>query len=150
MSGPYGIHRARVEWIDTDAAGIYHNTTVVRFAEAAEAELMRAYDIPGYFPVAPRVRYEVEFEASIRFGEEVETRVELTRLGRSSMTFGFEVWRGASGDGPRRRAARGSYVTVHVPDKETGGSAPWPAAWRAALGGTGASDLAEPDARTAH
>ncbi|MBK6017878.1 thioesterase family protein [Streptomyces sp. MBT53] len=151
MSGPYAMHRTRVEWIDTDAAGIYHNTTVVRFAEAAEAELMRAYDIPGYFPVAPRVRYEVEFEASIRFGEEVETRVELIRLGRSSMTFGFEVWRGASGDGPRRRAARGSYVTVHVPDKEAGGSAPWPAAWRAALSRTGtAADLPGPDARTTH
>ncbi|MGQ4430829.1 acyl-CoA thioesterase [Streptomyces sp. SAS_260] len=129
-----------MEWIDTDAAGIYHNTTVVRFAEAAEAELMRAYDIPGYFPVAPRVRYEVEFEASVRFGEEVETRVELIRLGRSSMTFGFEVWRTAADDGPNCRAARGSYVTVHVPDKEKGGSAPWPAAWRAALGGRAGSD----------
>ncbi|MDV9171901.1 acyl-CoA thioesterase [Streptomyces sp. W16] len=147
---PYGVHRTRVEWIDTDAAGIYHNTTVVRFAEAAEAELMRAYDIPGYFPVAPRVRYEVEFEASIRFGEEVETRVELIRLGRSSMTFGFEVWRGASDGRARRRAAKGSYVTVHVPDKEAGGSAPWPAAWRAALDGTGTADRAEPDARAAH
>jgi acyl-CoA thioester hydrolase len=132
-SRPCGIHRARVEWMDTDAAGIYHNTTVARFAEAAEAELMRAHGIPGYFPVAPRVRYEVEFEASIRFGEETETRVELLRLGRSSMAFGFEVWRETSDGRPRRRAARGSYVTVHVPDKENGGSAPWPAAWRAAL-----------------
>jgi acyl-CoA thioester hydrolase len=148
MSGPRGVHRARLEWIDTDAAGIYHNTTVVRFAEAAEAELMRAYGIPGYFPVAPRVRYEVEFEASIRFGEEVETRVELIRLGRSSMTFGFEVWR-TSEDGDRqRRAARGSYVTVHVPDKETGSSAPWPTAWRTALGGTDAR--AESDSSRAH
>jgi acyl-CoA thioester hydrolase len=145
MSGPFGVHRARVEWIDTDAAGIYHNTTVVRFAEAAEAELMRAYDIPGYFPVAPRVRYEVEFEASIRFGEEVETRVELIRLGRSSMTFGFEVWRNSADGKPNCRAARGSYVTVHVPDNATGGSAPWPAAWRSALGGR-----AEADAGHAH
>ena len=133
MSRPSGIHRARLEWMDTDAAGIYHNTTVARFAEAAEAELMRAHGVPGYFPVAPRVRYEAEFEASIRFGEEVETRVELLRLGRSSMTFGFEVWRDTSDGRPRRRAARGSYVTVHVPDKENGGSAPWPAAWRASL-----------------
>ncbi|MFJ8141323.1 acyl-CoA thioesterase [Streptomyces sp. NPDC096013] len=140
MSGPVGVHRARVEWIDTDAAGIYHNTTVVRFAEAAEAELMRAYDIPGYFPVAPRVRYEVEFEASVRFGQEVETRVELIRLGRSSMTFGFEVWRTAGDGEPNCRAARGSYVTVHVPDKEKGGSAPWPAAWRAALDSRAGSD----------
>ncbi len=145
MSGPYGVHRARVEWIDTDAAGIYHNTTVVRFAEAAEAELMRTHGVPGYFPVAPRVRYEVEFEASIRFGEEVETRVELIRLGRSSMTFGFEVWRNTEDGKPDRRAARGTYVTVHVPDKETGGSAPWPTAWRVALG-----SRAESDARQAH
>jgi acyl-CoA thioester hydrolase len=145
MSGPYGVHRACVEWIDTDAAGIYHNTTVVRFAEAAEAELMRTHGVPGYFPVAPRVRYEVEFEASIRFGEEVETRVELIRLGRSSMTFGFEVWRNTPDGKPDRRAARGTYVTVHVPDKETGGSTPWPTAWRIALG-----SRAESDARQAH
>ncbi|WP_405995973.1 acyl-CoA thioesterase [Streptomyces sp. NBC_00986] len=134
-----------MEWIDTDAAGIYHNTTVVRFAEAAEAELMRVYDIPGYFAVAPRVRYEVEFEASIRFGEEVETRVELIRLGRSSMTFGFEVWRNSADGKPNCRAARGSYVTVHVPDKAVGGSVPWPASWRSALGGR-----AEADAGQAH
>jgi acyl-CoA thioester hydrolase len=49
------------------------------------------------------------------------------------MTFAFEVWREASAGRPRRRAARGSYVTVHVPDKEAGGSAPWPTAWRTAL-----------------
>lgn len=121
---PFGVHRARVEWVDTDAAGIYHNTTVVRFAEAAEAALMREHGVPGYFPVAPRVRYEAEFEAPLLFGEAVETRVELIRLGRSSMTFAFEVWREASDGRPRRRAARGSYVTVHVPDKEAGGSAP--------------------------
>ncbi|WP_406396596.1 acyl-CoA thioesterase [Streptomyces sp. NBC_00882] len=130
---PSGVHRARVEWVDTDAAGIYHNTTVVRYAEAAEATLMRERGLPGYFPVAPRVRYEVEFEASLRFGEEVETRIELVRLGRSSMTFAFEVWREASPTGPRRRVARGGYVTVHVPDKEAGGSSPWPGAWRTAL-----------------
>ena len=138
MSGPtrpYGVHRCRVEWMDTDAAGIYHNTTVVRFAEAAEAALMREHDVPGYFAVAPRVRYTVDFEAPLRFGQIVETRVELVRLGRSSMTFAFEVWQEACDGHPRRRAARGSYITVHVPDQEAGGSAPWPAAWRAALSG---------------
>jgi acyl-CoA thioesterase FadM len=30
--------RRRVEWMDTDAAGIHHSSTVIRFAEAAEAE----------------------------------------------------------------------------------------------------------------
>ncbi|WP_447645311.1 hypothetical protein [Nocardioides zeae] len=42
-----------MEWIDTDAAGIYHNSTVVRWVEAAEAALMRARGLSGYFPAAP-------------------------------------------------------------------------------------------------
>jgi acyl-CoA thioesterase FadM len=37
--------RRRTEWIDTDAAGIYHWTTVFRFAEAAEAALHTALGI---------------------------------------------------------------------------------------------------------
>ena len=47
----------------------------------------------------------------------------------------FEVWREASAGRAHRRAVRGSYVTVHVPDREAGGSAPWPAAWRTAPDG---------------
>jgi acyl-CoA thioester hydrolase len=60
---PLGVHRTRIEWIDTDAAGIYHNSTVVRFVEAAEASLMDGLGLHGCFPVAPRVRYEVDFDA---------------------------------------------------------------------------------------
>ena len=58
-----GTHRSRVEWMDTDAAGIYHNSTVIRFVEAAEATLMRERGLDNYFPVAPRVRFEVTFSA---------------------------------------------------------------------------------------
>lgn len=58
---PRAVLHSRVEWIDTDAAGIYHNSTVTRFVEAAEAALMRERGLHGYFPVAPRVRFEVDF-----------------------------------------------------------------------------------------
>jgi hypothetical protein len=37
--------RRRIEWIDTDAAGIYHWTTAFRLAEAAEAALYTALGI---------------------------------------------------------------------------------------------------------
>ena len=37
---PVADFRTVVEWIDTDAAGIYHNSTVARFVEAAEARMM--------------------------------------------------------------------------------------------------------------
>ncbi len=34
--------RRRIEWIDTDAAGIYHYTTTFRLAEVAEAVMHTA------------------------------------------------------------------------------------------------------------
>jgi acyl-CoA thioesterase FadM len=34
--------RRRVEWMDTDAAGIYHWSTVIRLTEAAEIEPVRS------------------------------------------------------------------------------------------------------------
>lgn len=139
--GPRGVHTTRVEWIDTDAAGIYHNAAVARFVEAAEATLMRERGLHGYFARAPRVRYEVEFEAPLHFGQQVTATVELERVGRSSMSFRFEVWGEAEAARPRVRAAHGSYVTVHVGsghDVDGGArSAPWPADWVATLGGSG-------------
>lgn len=129
-----GELRTRVEWIDTDASGIYHNSTVTRYVEAAEARLMAERGLDGYFPVSPRVRYEVDFEAPLFFGQEVTATVTLAHVGTSSMRFEFEVW-GEEHDGrPRRRAARGAYVTVHLPGEHGNGtSSPWPTTWVAAL-----------------
>ncbi|NYD41123.1 hotdog domain-containing protein [Nocardioides panaciterrulae] len=138
--GPVGVFRTRVEWVDTDAAGIYHNSAVLRFVEAAEATLMRERGLDDYFPGAPRVRYEVDYRAPLFFGQQVTATVELSRLGGSSMTFDFEVWGEEFGGRPRVRAAAGRYVTVHVEGAHAGGdtrSRPWPQAWRQALSAAG-------------
>jgi acyl-CoA thioester hydrolase len=87
-----GRHTGRVEWMDTDAAGHHHNTAVNRFVESAEAALMRERGLPGYFGSAPRVHFEADYEARLWFGQGVSTTVVLERVGRSSMTFAFEVW----------------------------------------------------------
>jgi acyl-CoA thioester hydrolase len=136
---PTGIFRTRVEWVDTDASGIYHNSTVTRFVEAAEAVLMRDRGLAGYFPSAPRVRYEADFLAPLRFGQEATATVRLVRVGTSSMTWEFEVWGEPYDDQPRVLAARGRYVTVHIGTGAAAGdearrSTPWPAEWVAALG----------------
>jgi len=137
-AAPVGVFRTRVEWIDTDASGIYHNSTVTRFVEAAEARLMAERGLDGYFPSSPRVRFEADFEAPLFFGQEVTATVTLARIGTSSMCWEFEVWGEELAGRPRMRAARGSYVTVHVGaghDLAAGpsGSRPWPEAWVAAL-----------------
>ena len=128
------VHRSRVEWMDTDAGGHHHNTSIVRFVESAEAELMRERGITGYFGVAPRVHYEADFRARLWFGQEVTTTVVLERIGASSLAFRFEVWGEQTEDHRRLLAAAGRYVTAHVPEGEST-SAPWPSAWISALTG---------------
>lgn len=134
--------RSRVEWADTDAAGIHHYTAILKFAEAAEAALMRRLGLDGYFGSAPRVRVEVSFCSPLVFGQEVTTTLAVEKVGSSSLTLGFEVWGEEHNGQPRRRAAAGRYVTVHVPggirpDAAVGvrRSAPWPPDWAAALAG---------------
>ena len=139
-----GVLRTRVEWIDTDASGIYHNSTVTRFVEAAEARLMTDRGVHGYFPVAPRVRYEAHFEAPLYFEQDATVTLTLARVGTSSMRWEFEVW-GEEFDGlPRTRAAHGSYVTVHIGAQDgtrrPRRSTPWPPAWLHALGTSTATE----------
>jgi acyl-CoA thioester hydrolase len=133
MSAALGTFEGRVEWADTDASGHHHNTAIVRFVESAEAALVRGAGLTGYFGSAPRVRYEADFESRLWFGQRVVATVRVESVGRTSLTFVFEVW-GQEHDGrPRVRAARGRFVTVHVP-AGSDAAQPWPQQWIAALG----------------
>ena len=132
MASPTGVHTARVEWMDTDAAGHHHNTAVTRWVESAEAALMRERGLRRYFGSAPRVRHEVDFESRLWFGQEVTATVVLERIGTSSMQFAYEVWGGEFEGLPAARAAHGRYVTVYVPEGADSGC-PWPQEWRDAL-----------------
>ncbi|HWG24382.1 acyl-CoA thioesterase [Actinospica sp.] len=126
------VHRGRVEWMDTDAAGHHHHTSITRFVEAAEATMMRERGVSGYFGASPRVKYEVEFSSRLWFGQEVTTTLVLERIGTSSFTFRFEVWGEQHEEHPRAPAAHGRFVAVYVP---RGGdrSEPWPEDWRRRL-----------------
>ncbi|WP_367402519.1 acyl-CoA thioesterase [Kocuria marina] len=114
-----------IEWIDTDAAGHQHNSAIMRFVEACEAQLFRDLHLPEYFGQAPRVRHEVNFRAKLYFGQQVTTELHLERLGEKSMTYSFQVWGEAFEGRPRRLSADGRFVTVCVP-RDGESSAPWP------------------------
>jgi len=118
-----------VEWVDTDAAGHQHNSVVLRWAEACEAQLFRDLDLPGYFPTAPRVQQTVNFTAKLYFGQRVRTSIVVERLGKKSLTLAFTT-EGLDSDGAvAHQAANGTVTTVHV---APGGlhSSPWPALLR--------------------
>jgi acyl-CoA thioesterase FadM len=79
--------RRRIEWIDTDAAGIYHWTTVCRLAEAAEAELHTALGIADItFGATPRVAVALNFQRPLHFNDKVEVDLRVDSVGRSSIT----------------------------------------------------------------
>lgn len=117
----------RVEWVDTDASGHQHHSALLRWVEAAEAELLRRHDLATLFGRTPRVHQEVDHRARLWFGDRVATTLTVTHVGGSSMRYDFVVRRG---DGVV--AADGHLVIVHArPDDE--GAEPWPDQVRARL-----------------
>jgi acyl-CoA thioester hydrolase len=124
--------RRRIEWMDTDAGGIWHWTTVFRLAEAAEAALHAALGIPPTetFGVCPRVAVSATFSKSLRFDDAVEAELAVESMGRSSLAYRLDVF----SDG--EPAAEGSVTVVFV-DRATRKAVPWPPEIREKLAGGG-------------
>ena len=98
---PQFVTSRRVEFIDTDMAGIVHYTNFFRYMEQAEAEFFRsqghllASPQPDGSSVGwPRVSVSCSFKAPAFFNEVIEIRVEVHRRGFKSLTLGFEFHRG--------------------------------------------------------
>ncbi len=107
-----------VEWPDTDAAGHYHHSTVIRWVEAAEAALHERLGLIELFGVVPRVRYEVDYSTPLWFRDEVTIELTVADVGRSSIRYEFDVRRGGES------AARGALVAVQL-DPATGKPTEW-------------------------
>lgn len=107
--------------MDTDAAGIYHWTTVFRLAEAAEAELHTALGIAELtFGAMPRISASFNFKRPLRFNDAVEIVLQVDRVGRSSIRYAIQVL------GPDGLAANGR-ISACLIDRESGSPAVWPA-----------------------
>jgi acyl-CoA thioesterase FadM len=125
------VLRRRIEWMDTDAAGIYHWTTVFRLAEAAEAALHTALGIADFtFGATPRVAVEATFARSLRFNDPVEVALAVRAVGRTSVEYGVSI------ESEQGTAAEGTVKSCLI-DRATGRAVPWPDEIRAAFAGAG-------------
>ena len=94
--------RRRVEFRDTDAAGIVHFSVFFAYMEQAEHEMLRGLGLSvvdqfdGRWISWPRVRAACDFRKPARFEDELEIEVQVRRIGQRSVTYGF-VFRGAEG-----------------------------------------------------
>ncbi|MES2996852.1 MAG: thioesterase family protein [Verrucomicrobiota bacterium] len=113
MDAPVFRHSNRVTFADTDASGWMHFTKFFRFVEEAEHAFLREVGVPVFDRSQvgwPRVNVACDFLKPLAFGEEVDTRLAILRLGNSSITWGFEIRKTASGE----IYARGSMTSVLV------------------------------------
>jgi acyl-CoA thioester hydrolase len=117
----------RVQWMDTDAAGIWHHSVVIRWAEEAEAELHRRLGIiDETFGATPRVRTEFEFGVPLRFDEVVDITLTVGELGTTSITYDIDVSTASE------QVANGRMVAVLI-DRGTGEKRSWPEELRQVL-----------------
>jgi acyl-CoA thioester hydrolase len=124
---PFRFH-TRIRFIDTDASGRIHYTSMFRYFESAETEFLRragvSYTKFGYG--FPRVHVECDFFTPIVHDDPLEIEVFLTKLGRSSVRLEFRTLKEG------KLAARGAVVIVCM-DKETQRAIAIPAELRAKL-----------------
>jgi acyl-CoA thioester hydrolase len=90
----------RVEFSDTDAAGIMHFVAFFRMMEQAEHDLLRSaglsvvmHDAAGKISW-PRVAARCDFSAAAKFEDVLEIEVHVSRLGERSVTYEHRFLRG--------------------------------------------------------
>lgn len=110
MGSPASIVvRRRIQWFDTDASTKFHNTAPLRLMEEAEAVLLdRLGLVREVYGWLPRAHVSVDYHRPVRFWDEVEIEVEVTEVGRTSVTYAFRI----RGEGEVR--AEGTVVAVLI------------------------------------
>ena len=102
----------RIEFEDTDAAGIAHFSRFYAFMEQAEHAFLRSLGLSVHMELEgrrlgwPRLAASCEFLEPVRFEEEVEVHLTVKRKGEKSMTYSVEFSRGG------RPVARGEITSV--------------------------------------
>ena len=123
----------RVEFAETDMAGIVHFANFYRMMENAEHAFFRSHgfsihqDFDGRTIGWPRVSASCDFFRPLRFEEAVEVQLLVIEMRARSIRYGFRFWKDEGGE--RVEVARGQVVTVSVAlDKHAGkmGAVPIP------------------------
>jgi len=84
----------RVQWRDTDAAGIAHFSIFFRYMEEVEHDFLRSLGLSVHERGAveqmswPRVSVRCDYQSSVRFEDVMEIALSVERIGEKSVTYG--------------------------------------------------------------
>ena len=107
------VHQRRVEFSETDMAGIVHFANFFRWMESAEHAFLRSlgYSVhpQGESTGWPRLKVSCDYLKPLRFEDLIDTVLSVREVRTRSVRYGFEFRRPESGD----VVARGEVVAVH-------------------------------------
>ena len=120
MTNPFITHR-RVEFHDTDMAGIVHFANFFRFMEVAEVEFLRSRGLHVSWRDGamrhgfPRVSAACDFLKPARFEDVLDVAVTVEQVGRKSVTYSHEFT--LNGEVVAKGRVTAVYVTVRPDGK---------------------------------
>ena len=93
-----GIYKRRVEFAETDAAGMAHFSAFFRWMEEAEHAAWRSAGLDiwrsGENLSWPRISATFDFKAPLKFQDEFEVRTEIASVTRSTIKWSHTLMRG--------------------------------------------------------
>lgn len=120
MPSEFKITR-RVEFSDTDAAGIMHFSNFFRYMETAEHAFVRSLGLTIFDkakqdpPIGwPRVEAQCEYKRPFKFEDEVEVRLKVKAKSEKAITYEFTFFKA----GENQEHARGTLTVVCVTVRE--------------------------------
>jgi acyl-CoA thioester hydrolase len=127
----------KIRYSDCDPQGIVFNGNYARYFDDAATDWFEELgfggeELGGIGADVVTARFEIDFLASARLGDELETTVEVEKLGNTSMTLRLTTRRLSDGE----VVVRGRQIQVFV-DPEDFRPVPIPGAIRQALAGNG-------------
>ena len=105
-------HRRRIEFADTDTAGIAHFSRFFCFAEEAEHAFLRSLGWSVHkrrdeFVIGfPRLATRFEFQSSVVFEDEIDVHLWVRRKGGKTLTYQFSITK------EDRVVARGEFTVI--------------------------------------
>lgn len=100
MPSEFSLTR-RVEFHETDMAGIMHFANFFRWMEICETDFYRSLGlplisfVPGQVVGWPRVSVSCSYRAPLRFNDTAEVKLFVKKLGTRSVTYVFQFRKGA-------------------------------------------------------
>ena len=98
MGQVFSVER-RVEFRDTDMAGIVHFSVFLVYMEQTEHAFLRSLDLGVMMEIEgrsigfPRVNVQCDYRCPLQFEQMVRIDLQVLRLGEKSVTYGFHFTR---------------------------------------------------------